>query len=70
MLPERDGGYGLPATTYGMLIAEVARVWPALRSIVSTSNLAASVLTDGGSPELKESTCRASCPAKPSPASR
>lgn len=54
MLPERDGGYGLPATTYGMLIAEVARVWPALRSIVSTSNLAASVLTDGGSPELKE----------------
>ena len=37
-----------------MLIAEVARVWPALRSIVSTSNLAASVLTDGGSPELKE----------------
>jgi alkylation response protein AidB-like acyl-CoA dehydrogenase len=54
MLQEKDGGYGLPMTTYGMLIAELARVWPSLRSIVSTSNLAASVLSDGGSPYLKE----------------
>lgn len=54
MLPEELGGYGLPVTTYGMLIAEVARVWPSLRSIVSTSNLAASVLSDGGSAYLKE----------------
>ena len=54
MLQEKDGGYGLPMTTYGMLIAELARVWPSLRSIVSTSNLAASVLSDGGSPHLKE----------------
>jgi len=54
MLTEADGGYGLSVATYGMLIAELARVWPALRSIVSTSNLAASVLVDGGSPELKE----------------
>lgn len=54
MLPETSGGFGLPMTTYGMLIAEVARVWPSLRSIVSTSNLAASVLADGGSQELKD----------------
>ena len=33
MLQEKDGGYGLPMTTYGMLIAELARVWPSLRSI-------------------------------------
>ncbi len=54
MLPEASGGFALPMTTYGMLIAEVARVWPSLRSIVSTSNLAASVLADGGSPALKD----------------
>lgn len=54
MLPETDGGFDLPVTTYGMLIAEVARVWPSLRSIVSTSNLAVSVLTDGGSDSLKQ----------------
>lgn len=53
MLGEEDGGFNLPVTTYGMLIAEVARVWPSLRSIVSTSNLAVSVLTDGGSDYLK-----------------
>ncbi|WP_255592557.1 acyl-CoA dehydrogenase family protein [Bordetella sp. BOR01] len=54
LLPEASGGFALPMTTYGMLIAEVARVWPSLRSIVSTSNLAASVLADGGSPALKD----------------
>lgn len=54
MLPEANGGFNLPMTTYGMLIAEVACVWPSLRSIVSTSNLAVSVLTDGGSDQLKE----------------
>ena len=54
MLPEATGGFNLAMTTYGMLIAEVARVWPSLRSIVSTSNLAVSVLTDGGSTQLKE----------------
>ncbi|MFD4836968.1 acyl-CoA dehydrogenase family protein [Achromobacter sp. NPDC058515] len=54
LLPEESGGFGLPMGTYGMLIAEVARVWPSLRSIVSTSNLAASVLADGGSPALKD----------------
>lgn len=53
MLPEADGGMDLPMTTYGMLIAEVARVWPSLRSTVSTINLAASVLADGGSAALK-----------------
>ncbi|RYE45111.1 MAG: acyl-CoA dehydrogenase family protein, partial [Hyphomicrobiales bacterium] len=45
LLPEENGGYDLPMTSYGMLIAEVARIWPSLRSIISTSNLAASVLT-------------------------
>jgi alkylation response protein AidB-like acyl-CoA dehydrogenase len=54
MLPEADGGFNLSVSTYGLLIAEVARVWPSLRSIVSTSNLAASVLTDGGSDYLKQ----------------
>ncbi|CAM4014230.1 isobutyryl-CoA dehydrogenase [Bordetella tumulicola] len=54
LLPEASGGFALPMTTYGMLIAEVARVWPSLRSIVSTSNLAASVLADGGSSALKD----------------
>ncbi len=53
LLPEEQGGYGLPMTTYGTLIAEVARVWPSLRSITSSTNLAASVLADGGSETLK-----------------
>jgi acyl-CoA dehydrogenase len=54
LLPEEQGGFGLSMTTYGTLIAEVARVWPSLRSITSSTNLAASVLADGGSPSLKE----------------
>jgi len=54
LLPEELGGYGLPMTTYGTLIAEVARVWPSLRSITSTSNLAASVIADAASPELRD----------------
>lgn len=54
MLPAENGGFGLSMTTYGMLINEVARVWPSLRSTVSTINLAASVLADAGSPWLRE----------------
>lgn len=53
LLPEAIGGFGLSMTTYGTLIAELARVWPSLRSIVSTTNLAASVLADAGSDALK-----------------
>ena len=49
LLPEEQGGFGLSMTTYGTLIAEVAKVWPSLRSITSSTNLAASVLADGGS---------------------
>jgi acyl-CoA dehydrogenase len=54
LLPEAQGGFGLSMVTYGTLIAEVARVWPSLRSVTSTSNLAASVLADGGSEALKD----------------
>lgn len=54
MLSEELGGFGLPMTTYGTLISEVARVWPSLRSVTSTSNLAASVIADAGSPDLKQ----------------
>jgi len=54
LLPEALGGFALPMVTYGTLIAEVARVWPSLRSITSSTNLAASVLADGGSPALRE----------------
>lgn len=54
LLPESAGGFGLAMTTYGTLIAEVARVWPSLRSITSTSNLAASVIADAGSQELRD----------------
>jgi len=54
LLPEAQGGFGLSTVTYGTLIAEVARVWPSLRSVTSTSNLAASVLADGGSEALKD----------------
>ncbi len=54
LLPEHLGGFGLSMTTYGTLISEVARVWPSLRSITSTSNLAASVLADAGSPYLRD----------------
>jgi alkylation response protein AidB-like acyl-CoA dehydrogenase len=54
LLPEAVGGFDLPMTTYGTLIAEVARVWPSLRSIVSTSNLAASILAEAGSPMLRD----------------
>jgi alkylation response protein AidB-like acyl-CoA dehydrogenase len=48
LLPESDGGFALPVTTYGTLIAEVARVWPSLRGTLSVSNLAASVLAGAG----------------------
>jgi acyl-CoA dehydrogenase len=54
LLPEVQGGFGLSMVTYGTLISEVARVWPSLRSVTSTSNLAASVLADGGSEALKD----------------
>lgn len=54
LLSEEDGGFGLSMTTYGMLISEAARVWPSLRSMLSVSNLAASVLADNGSPELRQ----------------
>jgi acyl-CoA dehydrogenase len=54
LLPEAQGGFGLSMVTYGTLISEVARVWPSLRSVTSTSNLAASVLADGGSEALKD----------------
>lgn len=54
LLPEELGGYSLQMTTYGTLIAEVARVWPSLRSITSTSNLAASVIADAASPALRD----------------
>ncbi len=54
LLPEAAGGFGLSMTTYGTLIAEVARVWPSLRSITSTSNLAASVLAEAGSQALRD----------------
>ena len=54
LLPEEVGGFALPMTTYGTLICEVARVWPSLRSITSTSNLAASVIADAASPELRD----------------
>lgn len=54
LLPEEVGGFALPMTTYGTLIGEVARVWPSLRSVISTSNLAASVIADAASPELRD----------------
>lgn len=54
LLPESLGGLSLSMTTYGTLISEVARVWPSLRSITSTSNLAASVIAEAGSAELRE----------------
>lgn len=54
LLPEAAGGFDLAMTTYGTLIAEVARVWPSLRSITSTSNLAASVIADAGSQEMRD----------------
>ncbi|MEJ8858781.1 acyl-CoA dehydrogenase family protein [Variovorax robiniae] len=54
LLPEADGGFGLSMTTYGMLITEVARVWPSLRGTLSVSNLTASVLAGSGSPVLRE----------------
>lgn len=53
LLPEADGGFGLPMTTYGALIAEVARVWPSLRGTLSVSNLAASVLAASGTAAAK-----------------
>ncbi|AZW29674.1 putative acyl-CoA dehydrogenase [Bordetella bronchiseptica GA96-01] len=54
LLPEADGGFGLSMATYGTLVAEVARVWPSLRGMLSVSNLAASVLAGAGSARLRE----------------
>lgn len=53
-LPEEQGGLGLSMTAYGTLIAEVARVWPSLRSCLSVTNIAASVIADGGGNFVKE----------------
>ncbi len=52
-LPESAGGFGLTAETYGTLIAEVARIWPSLRSTLSTTNIAANVISDGAQPDVK-----------------
>jgi len=54
LLPEAQGGFGLSMTTYGALVAEVARVWPSLRGMLSVSNLAASALAGAGSAALRE----------------
>jgi len=56
LLPEADGGFGLSMATYGTLVAEVARVWPSLRGMLSVSNLAASVIAGAGSPQLRAKT--------------
>nr|HMQ60003.1 GIY-YIG nuclease family protein [Flavilitoribacter sp.] len=40
LLPPEQGGQGLDYVTYCTLLCELSRVWPSLRSIISTSNLA------------------------------
>ena len=48
LLHEADGGAGLDYVTYCTLLAELSRVWPSLRSIISTSNLVLMILAERG----------------------
>lgn len=48
LLQEANGGAGLDYVTYCTLLAELSRVWPSLRSIISTSNLVLMILAERG----------------------
>ena len=48
LLKEADGGAGLDYVTYCTLLAELSRVWPSLRSIITVSNLALMILAERG----------------------
>ena len=54
LLPPEQGGQGLDYVTYCTLLCELSRVWPSLRSIISTSNLALLILAQHGTPAQRE----------------
>jgi alkylation response protein AidB-like acyl-CoA dehydrogenase len=53
LLPEADGGAGLDYVTYCTLLAEVSRVWPSLRSIVTVSNMVIMMIASRGTDDQK-----------------
>lgn len=53
LLPESEGGAGLNFVTYCTMLAEVSRVWPSLRSLITVSNLALTILAERGCQKLK-----------------
>jgi len=54
LLPPEQGGQGLDYVTYCTLLCELSRVWPSLRSIISTSNLALLIVAQHGTPAQRE----------------
>ncbi|HLK12011.1 MAG TPA: acyl-CoA dehydrogenase family protein [Candidatus Binatia bacterium] len=50
MVPAEHGGHGLDATSYCVLVEELAYCWGSLRSSVTTHNLATGVIAHAGTP--------------------
>ncbi len=53
-VPEADGGFDLPYTTWGMLMESAGYCWGSLRTIVNSANGTIQKLTRFGTPEQKE----------------
>ncbi len=53
-LPESEGGYGMSALDYTVLMEEAGYCWHSLRAILNTMNMAILLLSKLGTPEQKE----------------
>ncbi|MCB2189946.1 MAG: acyl-CoA dehydrogenase family protein [Deltaproteobacteria bacterium] len=54
LVPEEQGGLGLDYLTYGLMVEELSRIWPSLRTLVTSSALATKLIARVGSPEQQE----------------
>lgn len=54
VLPESEGGYGMSAMDYTVLMEEAGYCWHSLRAIFNTMNMAIVLLSKLGTPEQKE----------------
>jgi len=53
-IPEEYGGFGLDTVTYCLMVEELGRAWGALRTMVTVSNLVASIIYKFGTKEQRE----------------
>jgi alkylation response protein AidB-like acyl-CoA dehydrogenase len=54
LVPEDMGGIGLDLVSYCVMVEELGRVWGSLRTLVTTSGLAASIIAGNGTVAQKE----------------